>query len=209
MAELLKRFFDQFKLPEGFWGHVAGKIMAVSNRELNAWTVSILSIQPDDRVLEVGFGPGVAIELVSKQLDTGMVVGIDASPIMMQQASKRNATAISLGKVELKQASIEHLPAFHEPFDKIFTVNSLMFWPEPVTHLRQLGQHLKPGGILAVTFQPRNKGATDQTALEEGKTYTQYLKEAGFTDIHMQSIKLKPVLAVCVTGYKPELTYKP
>lgn len=36
VAELLKRFFDQFKLPEGFWGHIAGKMMAASNRELNA-----------------------------------------------------------------------------------------------------------------------------------------------------------------------------
>lgn len=36
VGRAVKTFFDQFKLPEGFWRHIAGKVMAPSNRELNA-----------------------------------------------------------------------------------------------------------------------------------------------------------------------------
>jgi hypothetical protein len=54
----------QFGLPHGFWGPLVGWIMAVrsSNRRRIVWAVSLLDVQRRDRVLEIGFGPGIAIE---------------------------------------------------------------------------------------------------------------------------------------------------
>ena len=100
----VKRFFAQFGKPEGFWGIVAGKKMvhARSNRQRNAWTVSLLNIQPEDRVLEIGFGPGLAIEQIARITTKGFVAGIDHSDVMVRMASKRNAKAIREGRVELR-----------------------------------------------------------------------------------------------------------
>jgi protein-L-isoaspartate O-methyltransferase len=52
----------QFGHPTGFWGRAAGLLMAhhTSNRRRNAWAVSLLDVHPEDRVLEIGFGPGIA-----------------------------------------------------------------------------------------------------------------------------------------------------
>jgi hypothetical protein len=53
--------------PRGAAGSVTGWVFAhrPSNRQRNRWTVSLLGVRPADRVLEVGFGPGVAVaELV-------------------------------------------------------------------------------------------------------------------------------------------------
>src|SRR5262247_3196461 len=64
--QFIRRFLRaQFGRPTGFWGNIVGKIMTYrpSNQERIHWTISLLNITPADRLLEVGFGPGFAIEL--------------------------------------------------------------------------------------------------------------------------------------------------
>ena len=65
---ILQTLIAQFGRPTGFWGNLAGMIMAYrpSNRQRNDWTIALLDIQPQDRVLEIGFGPGVAIEKLAR-----------------------------------------------------------------------------------------------------------------------------------------------
>lgn len=61
---IFRRVAPQFGHPRGPLGHLAGWIMGAraSNRERSRWAVSLLDIEPTDRVLEIGFGPGLAIE---------------------------------------------------------------------------------------------------------------------------------------------------
>jgi hypothetical protein len=60
----------QFGHPRGTVGRVAGWVMAhrASNRRRNCWVVSLLDVQPSDRVLEIGFGPGLAIAELSRRV---------------------------------------------------------------------------------------------------------------------------------------------
>ena len=102
---MIKKFNSQFAHPEGWVGRFVGMILALKNRERNAWTISMLDIQPDDQVLEIGFGPGQAIQEVAKLTPNGFVAGIDLSETMVAQASKRNAAAIRSGRVLLQQGS--------------------------------------------------------------------------------------------------------
>jgi ubiquinone/menaquinone biosynthesis C-methylase UbiE len=98
-----------------------------SNRRRNAWAVSLLDVQRDDRVLEIGFGPGVAIRELSAGAPEGHVCGLDHSPVMVQQAARRNAEAVRQGRVELRLGAADSLPAFEAPFDKILAVNVALF----------------------------------------------------------------------------------
>src|SRR5271165_7023234 len=98
--------------PRGVAGSVTGWVFAhrPSNRQRNGWVVSLLGVQPADRVLEIGFGPGLAVaELV--RAGAGHVYGIDHSGVMLRQASRRNAAAIRAGRVTLINASADQLPA--------------------------------------------------------------------------------------------------
>ena len=54
----------QFQQPRGLLGQIAGWIMdhRPSNRDRNHWTVKLLHIQPQDQILEIGCGPGLALE---------------------------------------------------------------------------------------------------------------------------------------------------
>ena len=49
--------------PRGAAGSVNGWMFAhrPSNRQRNRWAVSLLGVQPADQVLEIGFGPGLAV----------------------------------------------------------------------------------------------------------------------------------------------------
>jgi len=93
----------QFRQPEGVLGSLAGVIMSSrpSNVSRNQWTVDLLDLQPQDRVLEIGFGPGIGIQRAALLVSEGLVIGIDHSEVMLRQASKRNAAAIAQGRVEL------------------------------------------------------------------------------------------------------------
>jgi ubiquinone/menaquinone biosynthesis C-methylase UbiE len=68
--------------------------MARTNADGGAWVTDLLKVGPNDRVLEVGFGPGVVIQRLSKQAATGYVAGIDQSREMVEQARARSASAI-------------------------------------------------------------------------------------------------------------------
>jgi ubiquinone/menaquinone biosynthesis C-methylase UbiE len=72
----------------------------VSNRRRSAWAVSLLDVQRNDRVLEIGFGAGIAIREVSARAPEGYVCGLDHSAVMVQQAAKRNAEAVRRGQVD-------------------------------------------------------------------------------------------------------------
>jgi ubiquinone/menaquinone biosynthesis C-methylase UbiE len=194
---------SQFGRPSGFWGSVAGSIMAhrASNRERARWTVELLQIRPEDRVLEVGFGPGVAIEHASRAAHRGSVVGVDHSEVMVEQATRRNARAIAEGRVELRLAAVEKLPELEAPpFDKIFAINSVGFWPDPVVQLEHLRELLVRGGTLALTVQPRGRGANEAAVERVAEKLADYLTRAGFVELRREIRPMKPVSAVAVLG---------
>jgi ubiquinone/menaquinone biosynthesis C-methylase UbiE len=200
MSRFLMNLFGR---PYGFLGNIGGRIMAATNKEINEWTVSLLDIRSNDTVLEIGFGPGIAVEKISNIIKEGTFVGIDPSEVMLSQAQKRNEAAIREGRVKLQLAAIEDLPVFNEAFDKIFSINSIIFWEQPIERLKELRNLLKPNGLIAITLQPRSKGATNEIARQEGEKLVQYLKEAGFSPIRLEVKKMKPVSAVCAIGANP------
>jgi ubiquinone/menaquinone biosynthesis C-methylase UbiE len=190
--------------PKGLFGNLAGYIMAhrPSNRERIFWTISLLKIKPDDRIVEIGFGPGVAIEQISKIITNGYIAGIDHSKVMVRQARKRNREGIRQGKVEIMLGSASDMPHFGQPFDKIFAINAFQFWNEPEEILKNLRKLLKPGGIIALTLQPRLKKATDEGANKIGGEIVKHLEKAGYPKVRLETRKMKPVSAVCAIGIK-------
>ena len=185
--------------PRGAAGRVTAWEMAhrPSNRQRSVWVVSLLDVQPADRVLEIGFGPGLAIaELV--RAGAGHAYGIDHSDVMLRQASRRNAAAVRAGRVTLIRASVDQIPsALDGPFDAILAVNALGFWPAPAERLAQLGRRLAPGGRIAIASQPRCPGATADTSRNAAREIEGLLRDAGFTHLSTQTLPLDPPVA-CV-----------
>jgi SAM-dependent methyltransferase len=190
--------------PRGAAGCVTAWEMAhrPSNRQRSGWVVSLLGVQPADQVLEIGFGPGLAVAALVRA-GAGHVYGIDHSGVMLRQASRRNAAAIRAGRVTLIRASVDQLPpAFGGPFDAILAVNSLGFWPAPAQRLAELRRRLAPGGRIAIASQPRCPGATADTSRSAAREIEDLLRGAGFTHLSTQTLGLSPPVA-CVLAASP------
>jgi trans-aconitate methyltransferase len=199
------RLYDQFREPRGPLGVLAGRVMSTrsSNRERSAWTVDLLDVQPDDRILELGYGPGLGLEAALGRLSTGRLVGLDHSTTMCNMAARRLRSVRSPVQPDLRVGSAEALPSDLGTFDKIFSCNVWLFWKDPVTVLGQLRSHLAPGGTVAVTHLPRHGGATRDPTIRAADTITAQLVEAGYTPLRHELLELDPVPAVCVLATRP------
>jgi SAM-dependent methyltransferase len=195
---------SQFIRPRGLAGWLVGWEMALrsSNRKRNIWAVGLLGVKPTDRVLEIGFGPGIAIRELSRRATHGLVCGVDHSAVMVRQATRRNAAAVRAGRVDLRLGSAEHLPAFAELFDKVLAVNNMGMWREPAERLKEIHRRMRPGGRIAIVSQPRCPGATAETTVAAGREIATRLTAAGFTGIRSDMLALKPPV-VCVIGEVP------
>lgn len=201
---LIKNLRSQFKKPEGLLGSIAGMLMTIFGKEKNKWTLSLLNLKQDDHVLEIGFGPGIGIEIASKIIQNGKIIGIDFSEKMLKKAYQRNKKAIQKGKVELIHADVENLPSFQLHFDKVYSINSIIFWNNPVQTLMNIRKLMKDNGVIAITVQPFTKDATVDTAKQFGIEIVKQLVEAGFIHVKTELKQMKSVPIVCVLGVNKE-----
>ncbi|HVV14646.1 class I SAM-dependent methyltransferase [Amycolatopsis sp.] len=197
----------QFHRPTGAVGHVAGWVMGrrSSNVARNRWAARLLDIQPTERVLELGCGPGVAIAALATR---GTVVGVDHSAVMIRQAARRNRAAIRAGRVRLIHAPVAGLSIGDGPFDAALAVNTVGMWPDRIARLREIAGLLRPGGRIALVSQPRCPGATAATSAEAAAELSGMLTEAGFGRLRTEMLDLDPPVA-CVLGYLPDVAHDP
>ena len=185
---------SQFKYPRGALGHIVGWIMAAKNRERNHWPINLLDLRKEDQVLEIGFGPGWALQQIAARTTQGFIARVDPSPVMMQQASARNAAGIRAGRIELRRGANgganAPLPYGEARFDKVLAVNSMQFWPDAVEGLQEVTRVLKPGGRAVITIQPMWVKADDE-ARAVGNELIRQLTQAGFRQIRLETFALE------------------
>jgi ubiquinone/menaquinone biosynthesis C-methylase UbiE len=105
--------------------------------------------------------------------------GVDHSQVMIRQARRCNAAAISAGRVRLIHAPVERLQVTDGPLDAALAVNTVGMWPEPTARLRDIGRRLRPGGRIALVSQPRCPGATAATSAAAADKLAALLSDAG------------------------------
>jgi ubiquinone/menaquinone biosynthesis C-methylase UbiE len=116
--------------------------------------VEQLDIGPDDRVLEIGCGHGVAATLVCERLEGGHLTAVDRSANMIQAATRRNAAHVEAGRAEFLVADLKDLDLGDRRFDKIFAVRVGLFHRDLERTRGFVERWLAPGGAVFVFFDP-------------------------------------------------------
>ena len=124
--------------------------------------VEQLDIRPDDRVIEIGCGHGVAATLVCERLEGRHLSAVDRSATMIQAATRRNAAYVEAGKAEFLIADLEDLDLGDHRFDKIFAVRVGLFHREPERARTLVERYLAPGGAVFAFFDPPSVPGTLQ-----------------------------------------------
>ena len=107
-----------------------------------------LGIGPDDRVLEIGCGHGVAATFVCERLEGGRLTGVDRSPKMVAAAARRNAAYVETGRAEFLVATLEDLDLGERRYDVVFAVRVGLFHREPERARGLAAEWLVPGGAV-------------------------------------------------------------
>lgn len=80
--------------------------MARLNADMERAALDTLDPQPRDRVLVVGFGPGVGLAELLRRVPDATVLGIDPSAVMVRAATRRLPTG---AVVEMRATPLETL----------------------------------------------------------------------------------------------------
>ncbi len=203
MTQLAK----QLRKPEGEWGKQVGAMMAEHTEPLNMFAIKCLNIQPADRILEIGFGPGVAIEEIAHLAPDGYIAGIDHSPEMLAMAEQRNRKPIIEERVELIIGTADELPYDDASFDKVFAVNVFHFWPDPTAELKECQRVLKPGGMILFyltepAFWPKGLAESGVFIARTPAEVQEILKQAGFNKTEYRLHSAKDFKGFAVWGIK-------
>lgn len=186
--------------PTGIVGRIFGYVMDIYNREDNYWTVSLLDIGDTSKVLEIGFGTGLAIAEAAKIAPHGQIYGIDHSETMLEAAQKRNRKAVESGRVVLQLGNVMALPFEDNSFDMVYSINCIYFWEPPTQGLAEISRVLKPEGIIAITA--RNKD-DEVYARWKPNRVRNLLQSSGFVNVKTLD-GLNPKHPIyCATGNKP------
>lgn len=152
-----------------------------SNVDRNLHLIELLELKPDHRVMELGPGPGVALEAAARIVTRGRLVAVDHSATMLRQTAVRNREAIDDGRLTLVRSDARHLDLALDGFDRIFGMNVWQFWPDQDWVVADLAKRLAPGGRLVLGHQPRHPGASAADADAARRCLRDQFADAGLT----------------------------
>lgn len=203
------KFFSlQARKPSGIIGrYLMTKIFNNGNADLNSFVKEILDLQKEDRVLEIGFGPGKLINEMADITTEGVVEGIDFSQVMLKQASKLNRQYISNGKVRLHKGECSVLPFDNESFNKLCSINTLYFWNEPGKYFGEMFRVIKSGGKIVIGFRNDKQMSNLNLSEEIFRFYSKndvvnILSDAGFSGAHIKEKEGIPFISYCAVATK-------
>ncbi len=178
--------------------HIA-RVAAARDRACAEWTLSLLAVEPSDRVLQVQDLAGDSLEATAAALAEGLVVGVDPTRAPCAAALGRHRGAARSGPLQLVRARVTALPFVAGAFDKTYSVGAFPNWVDRELGLQEMRRVLRPGGMLAISFQPR-WARRDQQVRDAGTELKDRVAAAGFEKVRLVYRPLRPVAAVCVLG---------
>lgn len=208
---LFKAIGKQLQYPKGFFGKLLFAWMTPKTIAHARWTIDLLEIQPEDKIIEIGFGNGANIKLLLQKAIRGSVTGAEISKTAIEMASKKNAKAISEGRVKLHLAQGNAIPSENNVFDKACSVATAYVIEDPGAVFKEMFRVLKPKGRAAITFPVRENFmrfkpvATEGFYLHELADLEAAFRNAGFVNCRTERNDRVKFGAHCMLGEKPTI----
>jgi SAM-dependent methyltransferase len=162
---------------KGF-GAIGARVYRLFNRnpESNRIVVDELKLTSDDRVLEVGCGPGAAVEMAAAQIGADRVAAVDPSSTFVDMVRKRVPGA------DIRVGGAEDSPFDDGTFTAIWSIASMHHWPDRDAGLAGVTAKLAPGGRLLVAERLLGKPGHGITAQQTSEVVDR-LRELGYVDV--------------------------
>ena len=154
------------------WDAVAYDRRSALQRAMASDVLALLNLTGDERVLDVGCGNGKVTAEIAARLPQGEVIGVDASPSMIDFA-RSNASAEARPNLRFEVADARTL-MFREQFDLVVSLNALHWIPEQDQALQSLYLVLKAGGLAQLRLVPAGPRKSLEQVVEETRLSTRW-----------------------------------
>lgn len=160
-------------------GRVTARLMPIVGKGVYAHAAELLELRAEDELLDIGCGPGAF--LATRAQHVRRVVGLDPSPLMLREATKRLATRIAAGTATLVSGSADELPFDDGEFSAVAALRA------PVKHAEAF-RVLRPGGRLVIVDPDPRRSSSEPAAAWGTPRWSEadhrrMLEDAGFTDV--------------------------
>src|SRR5262249_19571488 len=130
--------------------------------------VALANLEPGEHVLDIACGTGVLTRLAAKAVaPNGRVGGLDLTPEMLAVARSSPLDATVAVQIEWREGNALALPFEDATFDVALSNFGLMFFPEKVRALQEMGRVLKPGGRFVVMVWGSMAHSPGQMAMKQ------------------------------------------
>ncbi len=187
---------ERLRLEFNDWAKAGrGEGMEKGHRPVGEQAIELMAIPSGASVVDVGCGSGWATRLMATKASDGRVVGIDISDEMIKLARE---SSTSFPNVEFRVAGAEKLPFGDGEFSHAFSMESLYYYADMESALREIWRVLKPGGIFVcvVDLYEENKPSHQwveqlqvPVQLLSSATYRSLFEAAGFVNVADRRVK--------------------
>lgn len=143
----------QMREPKGLFSKWVARYMEKNHHNINEWTLQLLNIQENDRILEIGTGRGITLSKVAEKLDRGKVYGVDASRHMIKYAKRKHKKLAEQDKAVITLGKAEQLPFDDRSFNKLFTVQTIYYLKDIEQVMKEVYRVLQVDGEVFLSFQ--------------------------------------------------------
>lgn len=149
--ERVVRTYDQLS---HVYDWFVGPLEASARRQ----AIDFLALDGDERVLEVGCGPGHALTELATRVPNGHVFGLDAARGMLDRARRRRDRRSVTDRVSLLRGDARRLPVRSDSMDAVFIEATLELFStqEMRTVLEEISRVLDADGRLCVVTMERD-----------------------------------------------------
>jgi len=195
----------QEKLREEFncWAEAGrGEEMREEHLPIAEKMLAQMTFAPNDKILDVGCGAGWLCGLLVDKVPQGQVVGVDVADAMVRRARKAYTDRINMMFIT---AGVDDIPWDENFFNKIVSVESAYYWPDPAAGLREIFRVLQPEGTLWILINlykentyahPWAEKLAVPVRILSGDEWCELLRQAGFAEArHARIVDERPVPA--------------
>lgn len=179
---LTEFLIKQSQKPSGLIGRVITKIWSFYFKKLSLWAIKQTIISDNYRILEIGYGGGSTIKnllALNKNLE---IHGIDISKESYRTAQRVHSDSIRKGSVQLKIGNVENMPYQNNYFDRIFAIQTHIFWKDIKKSFQEVYRVMSSNSTLIIASE-KEKIHYHMTDYRTSHEFSQLLTSIGFSKI--------------------------
>ena len=186
---MLRFMASQLRQPSGWFGSIVmSRLLNKVNARIVDATLTLMEVKPEHDVLEIGFGGGSALPRLVNSASSGVIAGVDISPDMVRRAERKFRSEIRAGRLRVQVGDVSKLPFSDAAFDRVFTINTIYFWPSTLGGLGEVYRVLRHDGRAAISIRSRDKMQKQSVTKHGFRLFSadevaSLMRQAGFREI--------------------------